>query len=182
MSFFFNCAEKTSFFGIRAEILLPGHNAWRDSCAGPFLGFVKKYKFLEKYTPLVGTATGQWCLLKVSRMVKEDNSEGRIIFLSGAQDSVRGVQNYQCQCSLFSDPAPAEFPLPDLNFVQPVSSPGWVWLNSIIHEKDVYSCQSHSLSFMTTKECLRMSLYWMPQSFPSFHQIFKTGTVSSNRI
>ena len=39
------------YYLIRAEILLPGNNAFRDSCAGPFLGFVQKYKILrEIYT------------------------------------------------------------------------------------------------------------------------------------
>ena len=39
------------YYLIRAEILLPRNNAFRDSCAGPFLGFVQKYKILrEIYT------------------------------------------------------------------------------------------------------------------------------------
>ena len=57
----FNCARKNAFFGFMqkyylggfvAEILLSRVIATRDSCAGPFLGVVQKYYFLEKYSPL----------------------------------------------------------------------------------------------------------------------------------
>ena len=44
--------RKIAFFWIRAEILLSRDKVSLDSCAGPFLGFVNKYRFLEKYTPL----------------------------------------------------------------------------------------------------------------------------------
>ena len=53
-SFLFNCARKNAFFGVRAEILLflgvraeillSRVIAPRESCAGPFLGVVQKYK------------------------------------------------------------------------------------------------------------------------------------------
>ena len=51
-SFLFNCAIKNAFFRVRAEILLSRVTATRDYCAGPFLGVVHKYNFLEKYSPL----------------------------------------------------------------------------------------------------------------------------------
>ena len=60
-SFLFNCARKRSFWGscrnitfwgVRAEILLSRVIATRDSCAGPFLGVVQKYYFLETFSPL----------------------------------------------------------------------------------------------------------------------------------
>ena len=52
-SFLFNCArKKNAFFGVRVEILLSRVTATRDYCAGPFLGVVHKYNFLEKYSPL----------------------------------------------------------------------------------------------------------------------------------
>ena len=47
-SFLFNCA----FFGVRAEILLSRNQGVLDSRAGPFLGYVQIYSFLEKYSPL----------------------------------------------------------------------------------------------------------------------------------
>ena len=43
-SFLFNCARKNAFLGVRAEILLSRVIAPRESCAGPFLGVVQKYK------------------------------------------------------------------------------------------------------------------------------------------
>ena len=48
----FNCAIKNAFFRVRAEILLSRVIAPRESCAGPVLGVVHKYNFLEKYSPL----------------------------------------------------------------------------------------------------------------------------------
>ena len=42
--FFLTSVQKYNL--ISAEILLSGNNAFRDSCAGPFLGFVQKYIFL----------------------------------------------------------------------------------------------------------------------------------------
>ena len=48
----FNCARKNAFFWLCAEILLSRVIASLLSCAGPFLGVVQKYKFLEKYSPL----------------------------------------------------------------------------------------------------------------------------------
>ena len=54
-SFSFNCARKKAFLGgVRAEILLSQVIVTRLSCAGPFLGVVQKYKFFEKYSPLLG--------------------------------------------------------------------------------------------------------------------------------
>ena len=44
--------RKIAFFWVRAEILLSRDKVSLESHAGPFLGFVKKYWFLEKYTPL----------------------------------------------------------------------------------------------------------------------------------
>ena len=44
--------QKYYFFWVRAEILLSRVIAPRESCAGPFLGVVQKYKFLEKCSPL----------------------------------------------------------------------------------------------------------------------------------
>ena len=47
--------QKNCFFLVRAEILLSRDKVSLGSRAGPFLGFVKKYWFLEKYTPLLPT-------------------------------------------------------------------------------------------------------------------------------
>ena len=44
--------RKIAFFGVRAEILLSRNQGGLDSRAGPFLGYVQIYKFLEKYSPL----------------------------------------------------------------------------------------------------------------------------------
>ena len=41
-----------AFFGVRAEILLSRNQGGLDSRAGPFLGYVQIYSFLEKYSPL----------------------------------------------------------------------------------------------------------------------------------
>ena len=41
-----------AFFGVRAEILLSRNQGRLDSRAGPFLGYVQIYSFLEKYSPL----------------------------------------------------------------------------------------------------------------------------------
>ena len=38
------CKKKNAFWGVRAEILLSRVIAPRESCAGPFLGVVQKYK------------------------------------------------------------------------------------------------------------------------------------------
>ena len=48
--------RKIAFFWVRAEILLSRDKVSLDSHAGPFLGFVNKYWFLEKYTPLPAPA------------------------------------------------------------------------------------------------------------------------------
>ena len=44
--------RKITFSGVRVEILLSRDKVSLESRAGPFLGFVQKYKFLEKYSPL----------------------------------------------------------------------------------------------------------------------------------
>ena len=44
--------RKIAFFGVRAEILLSRNQGVLDSRAGPFLGYVQIYSFLEKYSPL----------------------------------------------------------------------------------------------------------------------------------
>jgi len=41
-----------AFFGVRAEILLSRNQGRLDSRAGPFLGYVQIYSFLDKYSPL----------------------------------------------------------------------------------------------------------------------------------
>ena len=51
--FLIQIVYKKTIWGVYAEILLPGNNAFRESCAWPILGFVQQYKILEKYTPLV---------------------------------------------------------------------------------------------------------------------------------
>ena len=56
--FLIQLCTKKAFWGVRAEILLTGDKAYQDSRAGPSLGFVQKYKFLEKYTPLVHPIMG----------------------------------------------------------------------------------------------------------------------------
>ena len=43
-----------AFFGVCAEILLSRNQGRLDSRAGPFLGYVQIYSFLEKYSPLGG--------------------------------------------------------------------------------------------------------------------------------
>ena len=45
--------RKIAFFGVRAEILLSSNQGGLDSRAGPFLGYVQIYSFLEKYSPLL---------------------------------------------------------------------------------------------------------------------------------
>ena len=45
-----------AFFGVRAEILLSRNQGRLDSRAGPFLGYVQIYSFLEKYSPLIEDA------------------------------------------------------------------------------------------------------------------------------
>ena len=60
--------RKIAFFWVRAEILLSRDKVSLESRAGPFLGFVKKYWFFEKYSPLgsghrtLGTSTEKMAL------------------------------------------------------------------------------------------------------------------------
>ena len=55
--------RKIAFFGVRAEILLSRNQGGLDSRAGPFLGYVQIYSFLEKYSPLSITSKNFWnCL------------------------------------------------------------------------------------------------------------------------
>ena len=49
-----------AFFGVRAEILLSRNQGGLDSRAGPFLGYVQIYSFLEKYSPLHCVAKKSW--------------------------------------------------------------------------------------------------------------------------
>ena len=56
----FNRAKKALFWS-RAKILPSGYHAQLDSCAGPFLGVVQKWKFLEIYSPLLESKKFSHC-------------------------------------------------------------------------------------------------------------------------
>ena len=53
--------RKIAFFGVRAEILLSRNQGGLDSRAGPFLGYVQIYSFLEKYSPLLSSSLNIMC-------------------------------------------------------------------------------------------------------------------------
>ena len=103
--------RKIAFFWVRAEILLSRDKVSLDSRAGPFLGFVNRYGFLEKYTPLPISGQG---LIKKSQSVKSisltESQRVASIFLTESQRVVTPLSvTHSLKSDIYTDPDPSDW-------------------------------------------------------------------------